>query len=173
MHFTLLLPVLTILTTTQALPYDVRSPFAIKERHPVPYGWERVGAANKDDIIEVQNGLKQRFESAVERHLDEISDPQHARYGQHLSASEIRQLVAPAGDTQRLVRAWLRDHGIPDDKHHFSAAQDWMTATVTIKQAETMIDTSYSKFIHKDGAVLLRAPEWSLPSQLHDHVDVV
>lgn len=116
----------------EAVSHRQRSPFLLKERHDVPHGWLRDGPASKSNFIELQVGLKQRIENAVERHLEEISDPKHLRYGQHLSASDVRELAAPAEDTLKLVREWLRDHGVSDEEHEFSVAKDWVTVSVPI-----------------------------------------
>ena len=45
--------------------------------------------------------------------------------------------------------------------------------SVPISQAETLLNTTYSTYQHEDGSQLNRAPEWSLPEYLHDHINVV
>lgn len=173
MRLSLLCCGLAVLSTAHTLPHDPRSGFVIKERHPVPPGWTHTGSPEKSDIIELQIGLEQRVGRAVEQHLEEISDPTHPRYGQHLNTSKIRDLVAPSDETRDNVRNWLREHGIADDEHRFSAARDWVTVAVSIETAEAMLDTSYAEFTHDDGTRLLRAPKWSLPAYLHGQIDVV
>jgi tripeptidyl-peptidase I len=78
--------------------------YAIKERYVVPRAWTAIGAADKSKTINLQIGLKKRNEGLVERHLLEVSDPTHERYGQHLSASEIREMVSqcPISEFQRV-----------------------------------------------------------------------
>lgn len=174
MHLTTLSALAAAYRLTHAISHlTPRSSFVLKERHPVPQDWSFQGPAGKSDIIELHIGLKQRLEGAVELHLSEIADPNHARYGRHLSASDIRDLIAPAHETIDLVQEWLREHGISDEEHDFSAARDWLTVSVPVETAERMLDTAYSTFGHADGSTLLRAPEWSLPAHLHSHIDVI
>lgn len=154
-----------------ALPSQLRTPYVVKERHYAPVGWQNIGPAVKEEVIHLQIGLRQGTEGEVERHLEEVSDPGHSRYGQHLTAEEIHDLVKPSSESVELVKAWLADHGIAD--HSFNPSQDWVSIVVPIEKAEQMLDTTYSRYKHKDGSELSRTHEWSLPAHLHEHIDVV
>lgn len=143
----------------------------VKERHNAPIAWKNVGPAAKDEMLHLQIGLKQGTEGEVERHLEEVSDPGHARYGQHLTAVEIHDLVTPSEETVNSVKQWLADHGVQD--HAFNPSRDWVSIWVPIEKAEKMLDTTYSRFRHGDGSELSRAQEWSLPAHLHEHIEVV
>ncbi|KAK6440992.1 hypothetical protein LTR95_002775 [Oleoguttula sp. CCFEE 5521] len=154
-----------------ALPSPQASTYAVKERHHVPRSWKPVGAADKSETINLQIGLKQSNEGTVERHLMEVSDPAHARYGNHLTAAEIADIIRPADDTISMVHAWLREHGI--ENLDVAPAKDWISIVVPIEKAEQLLQTSYSKYKHVNGDTVNRAPEWSLPLQLHEHIDVV
>ncbi|KAM0715799.1 hypothetical protein Q7P37_008313 [Cladosporium fusiforme] len=152
----------------EALP---TSNYLVKERHAVPQAWTATGPANKRDSINLQIGLKQRNEGLVERHLLEVSDPTHSRYGQHLTAAEIADIIRPHDDSISQVHSWLEEHGIQDID--YSPAKDWISIVVPIEKAEELLQTTYSKFEHRDGHSVSRAPEWSLPAHLHEHIEVV
>jgi tripeptidyl-peptidase-1 len=173
MSFTKLLirlSALSILTRVGTL-VSAGSSYAIKERHSIPRSWKAAGRADRSENINLQIGLKQRNEGVVERHLLEISDPSHVRYGQHLSAKEIADIVRPSSESISMVKAWLLEHGITelDD----APSQDWISIVVSIETAEELLHTSYSKYEHVQGHVINRASEWSLPLHLHEHIDVV
>lgn len=55
----------------------------------------------------------------------------------------------------------------------YTAAKDWVIASLPVKQIEQLLDTKYSTFEHEDGSRIVRAPEWSLPEHLHKHVDTI
>lgn len=171
MLFTRLSLGLCAIAGASALPSSLRSTYAVKERHIVPRGWTERGPADKAETIHLQIGVKQQNEGVVEQHLIEVSDPKHARYGQHLTAAEINELVAPSEESVKLVQDWLAEHDI--DKIAFSPAKDWIHVLIPVEKAERLLQTSYSVFEHEDGATLSRAPEWSLPVHLHEHIDVV
>ena len=162
---------LSALLGANALPASLGSSYALKERHAVPRSWTAVGPAIKSQMINLQIGLKQSNEGAIEQHLVEVSDPTHPRYGQHLTAAEVHALTAPADDTVSLVQEWLLEHGI--SRAALSPAKDWISIAVPIEKAEELLRTSYTTFKHHDGTEISRAPEWSLPAHLHEHIDVV
>lgn len=162
---------LSVLTAVNALPSALHSEYAVKERHIVPRGWTDAGPASKSEVINLQIGLKQRNEGVVEQHLIEVSDPMHPRYGQHLTAAEIHDIVAPAEESVALVHSWLMEHGINEIGHNPS--KDWVSVIVPLEKAEELLNTKYSKYVHEDGTTISRTPEWSLPAHLHEHIDVV
>jgi tripeptidyl-peptidase I len=169
MHtFTLLTAAL--LGTATALPSISRS-YAVKEYHPVPHGWTAVSKPSRSHMINLEIGLKHQNQDKLTEHLIEISDPAHQRYGQHLSAAEVRELIAPAAETYDLVSTWLAEHGIFSAR--LNAAGDAFKVRLPVEEVESLLDTTYSTFRHVDGTEYVRAPEWSLPVHLHEHIDIV
>jgi tripeptidyl-peptidase-1 len=102
-----------------------------------------------------------------------VSDPDHDRYGHHLSADEVDDLVAPSSETYDLVHEWLRENGISTDNLGYSSAKDWIIVHLPIEMVESLLDTEYHTYKHKDGSVVARTTSWSLPRHLHDHIDTV
>lgn len=103
----------------------------------------------------------------------QVSDPSHSRYGQHLSSSEVQELVKPSDETSDLVHQWLASHGYGSNHLGYSPARDWLKIVLPVKDAERLLNTEYSVFKHQDGSELLRTPEWSLPVHLHRHIDAI
>ena len=183
------------LPVTTASPLRTRSLYVLKDNHPVPSGWESIARVPGQEFIHLQLGLKHSQFDALERHLYQgkaflpysisrtvfladqiipspVSDPYHTRYGQHLSAAQVSQLVKPTKEAHDLVRDWLLDHGI----HNFSysSTRDWVYITIPVQLAETLLDTQYYIYRHADdGTTALRAPRWSLPLHLHEHIEAV
>ncbi|OCL15233.1 subtilisin-like protein [Glonium stellatum] len=147
-----------------------RPPYAIKETHRVPRKWAKLSRANASDIINLQIGLKQtRFEE-LERHLYEVSDPGHVRYGQHLSSDEVNELIKPTDETLNLLNEWLLDHGFVAT---FNPSNDWASISLSVESAERLLDTEYNVFEHEDGTRLVRTSQWSLPVHLHQHIEAI
>ncbi|TFY59321.1 hypothetical protein EVG20_g7835 [Dentipellis fragilis] len=80
----------------------------------VPANWASEGAAPEGTTIDLRIALKPHQEDALVKALYEVSDPEHQRYGAHLTKGEIASLVAPHPDTHNLVSAWLSHHEIPE-----------------------------------------------------------
>lgn len=148
-----------------------RTPYRVKESHFVPRQWKRVERAPADHVIHLQIGIKQGDFETLERYLYEVSDPDDVRYGQHLSADEVRELVKPSEETLGLVHEWLEDNGaVPSS---YSAAKDWLMVSLPVSQIEALLDTEYYVYEHEEGARLVRASKWSLPMHLHEHIDTI
>jgi tripeptidyl-peptidase-1 len=165
------LSALGALLGADALPTASSDNYQVKERHAVPRAWKAAGPADKEETINLQIGLTQRNEGLVERHLIEVSDPSHERYGQHLTAAEVADIVRPDAESINQVHAWLAEHGIEDID--YSPAKDWISIAIPIEKAEELLQTTYTKFQHRDGFTVSRTPEWSLPAHLHEHIEVV
>ncbi|KAL8914343.1 MAG: hypothetical protein Q9172_007103 [Xanthocarpia lactea] len=150
-----------------------RSGYAVKDSHHVPRKWTRIGEAPANHVIHLEIALKQNQFDELERHLYEVSDPDHHRYGQHLKFDEVNDLVKPAEDSLKLVHQWLRDHGIGEDRLNYSPAKDWVKLSLPIAHVERLLNTKYAVYKHVDGSHVVRAPIWSLPTHLHKHIDTI
>ncbi|KZP13756.1 subtilisin-like protein [Athelia psychrophila] len=140
----------------------------------VPHGWELRGAAPADHSMSLRIGLKQGRMDELIQQLYEVSDPAHAKYGQHLSLEEVNALVAPHPDTLDAVNAWLAHHGVDTSACQRTGANDWVTIRVTVAQAERMLGTTYNVYRHSTTLQdVVRTLEYSLPDALEGHVDVV
>jgi tripeptidyl-peptidase I len=100
-----------------------------------------------------------------------VSDPEHSRYGQHLSFEDVNDLVKPAEETLDLVHEWLLTNDVSE--LDYSPAKDWINIYIDVDSAEQLLDTEYYVFQHEDGSALVRTSRWSLPAHLHDHVDTI
>ncbi|GLB43381.1 putative pro-kumamolisin, activation domain [Lyophyllum shimeji] len=150
----------------------------IAEKHSwaeIPRGWEYYSDAPADHMFEMRVALKQNRIDDLIANLMETSDPGHRKYGQHLTAEEAEALVAPRPDSVEAVDAWLEDHGIsPDNVSHRTGGGHWVVVRVSVAQAERMLGTKYNVYRHAASSEhVVRAMSYSLPRELHSHVDVV
>lgn len=123
-----------------ALPPSRRD-LLIKEEFRPPIDWEIHDNAPADHILNLRIGLVQSNFAELERHLYEVSDPQHPRYGEHLSKDEVEALVAPHPESLELVYDWLASYGFASNDFRHSAAKDWIILDITVAQAEDLLDT--------------------------------
>ncbi|TVY58586.1 Tripeptidyl-peptidase SED2 [Lachnellula cervina] len=152
-------------------PIRSRTPYSIKETHNVPRKWKNLGRAAGNHKLHLQIGLKQEKFDELDLHLYEVSDPNHSRYGNHLSFEDVNELVKPAEETLDLVHEWLLTNGVRELA--YSPAKDWINIYIDVESAEKLLDTEYSVFQHEDGSALVRTSHWSLPAHLHEHIDTV
>lgn len=64
-------------------------------------------------------------------------------------------------------------HEIPEASIRRNGAGDWITIQLPIEMAEAMLDTEYQVFEHEDGSSMVRCTSWSLPADLHEHVEFI
>ena len=102
-----------------------------------------------------------------------VSTPSHPRYGQHLTNEEVDELVKPADNTLSLVHDWLFDSGIDRAQLSYNRAKDFIKVSLPVSDIERLLDTEYSIYEHLDGDRIIRAPKWSLPKHLHEHIDTI
>ena len=117
------------------------SKYCVKEEISSPGGWVKHSRPPPDHNIVLRIGLPQPNFHVLEKNLYEVSDPDHERYGQHLSKSEVEALVAPHPESLNLVNEWLGTFGVDEDSLVRSPARDWVTLKVPVSLAEKMLDT--------------------------------
>ncbi|EME45618.1 hypothetical protein DOTSEDRAFT_71348 [Dothistroma septosporum NZE10] len=117
--------------------------------------------------------MKQGSFSELERHLYEVSDPAHSRYGQHLAASDVHALTAPPAHALDAVHDWLGSSNIQLEQLEYTPAKDWIVVALPVSQVEELLDTEYHEYENADGDRIVRTPKYGLPKHLHDLIDVV
>ncbi|OBZ70390.1 Tripeptidyl-peptidase sed2 [Grifola frondosa] len=146
----------------------------LKETVPPPRGWTKLRPAPADHTIELRIALPQPNFSVLEKHLYEVSDPFHERYGEHLSKEEVEALVAPHDESIHLVNEWLASHGIYEDDLSRSPAKDWVMVKVPVSLAEEMLKTEYHIWSHDaSGNAIVRTTSYSIPEHLDEHIELV
>ncbi|THV08230.1 tripeptidyl peptidase A [Dendrothele bispora CBS 962.96] len=162
------------LLSALGVAFAASSTHEVKESVNPPRGWTLHSVAPAHHNIELKIGLPQPNFPILEKHLYEVSDPFHERYGQHLTKEEVEALVAPHQESVDLVSEWLATHDIRESDIQRSPARDWVTIKVPVRLAEKMLDTTYHVWVHDaSGDSLVRTTSYSLPKHLHEHVDVI
>ncbi|KAI6018307.1 peptidase S8/S53 domain-containing protein [Pisolithus marmoratus] len=151
------------------------SQFKVKESIVAPpRGWVEHAPAPSNHILELRIALPQPYSPLLEKHLWEVSDPSHKRYGDYLSREETEVLLTPYPHTIDTVSEWLASYGIYEEHLFRSSAQDWVTIRVPVSLAEEMLDTKYHLYRHSEtGEYIVRTTRYSLPEVLHEHIQFI
>ena len=75
--------------------------------------------------------------------------------------------------TTDLVHGWLFQNGIDRARLSYNRAKDFIKVSLPVSEVERLLDTKYSMYEHLDGERIIRAPKWSLPKHLHQHIDTI
>lgn len=89
--------------------------------------------------------------------------------------SEAEELVGPHEDTVNAVHEWLEGHGINSATDvSRNSAGDWISVRLPLERVEKMLEAEYKLYRHSEtGEGIVRTLSYSLPRDLHDHIDLV
>ena len=83
--------------------------------------------------------------------------------------------MAPHPDSVEAVNSWLEFYDIdPLNSVYRSGSGDWVTFRIPVDLAEKMLGAKYNIYRHTtSGEEVVRTLSYSLPKELHDHIDVI
>jgi len=146
----------------------------METHHAPPSYTKREIPHSHKHTLDLKIGLKSDGIHLIKKRLLETSDPLNPSYGQHLTHEQVNQLTAPSNSTLEAINNWLTSHGLNQSTIQWSHSKDWVTLNaLPLQKAEEMLDTTYFYYQHDDGEVLLRTESYSLPDELHSHVELV
>ncbi|XP_026183246.1 tripeptidyl-peptidase 1 [Mastacembelus armatus] len=134
--------------------------------------WTHVGRVEPTEDLQLTFALKQQNVKLLEETLKQVSDPDSAQYGKHLSLDEVSSLVRPSLLTQKVVHHWLQSHGIRNCLTVHT--QDFLQCTMTAEVAETLLPGSRFHRYTRDGQSVVRSSApYSVHDDVHQHLDFV
>ncbi|RDX46442.1 subtilisin-like protein [Lentinus brumalis] len=138
----------------------------------LPLGFALAGPAAPHTTLNLRVALTQSNPDAIVDALYQVSDPSSDKYGQHLSKSEVEQLIAPSADSVNAVNAWLQEHGLSATP--LSPSGDWLEIQLNVSKANSLLAADFSKFTHADtGSEAIRTLSYSIPAGLKGHIDLI
>ncbi|KAI0062174.1 family S53 protease [Artomyces pyxidatus] len=145
----------------------------VRERHDrVPNGFVHSGVAPSDVVLNLRIGLAQGNFPGLEEALYAVSTPGSELYGHHLSKEEAEAFVEPTAETSTSIKSWLASHGLSATAA--TPAGDWLKLSLTVEQANELLDANFSTFTHKNtGRQTIRTLSYSVPAELTTHITFV
>lgn len=147
--------------------------FAVVESLPkIPQGWQQGAPVPSGRRLKFRIAVKQENAFAFEQHVVDISTPNHAKYGQHMSREELKAMLRPSTTATAAILGWLTGQGVPakdiEDKG------DWINFYVPAIKAERMLDTKFYYYSDTAGYFKeIRTLHYSVPQQLHEHIHMI
>ena len=145
-----------------------------KREHSTVNGlWKRGSRVDADAIIPLRIGLSQSNLHLGYDRLMEVSHPESASFGQHLSAEEVHGLFAPADETFDAVHAWLVEAaGVDASEIRQYENKGWLAVDLPVSVVEEMFMTQYHEH-ELDGKLKVACDEYSVPGHLSSHIDYI
>lgn len=175
-----------------ANPISATSMQVVKSRSLAPSGFTFSQTADPDASLNLRLGLQRSNIDGLIDNLYEVSTPSNARWGQFLSKEEVcdchdsggrialtsmfllqvEEFMAPTPDTTAAVTHWLDANNVSWST--ISPAGDWIGISVTVEEANRLLDADFAVFHHdSSGKRLTRTLSYSLPSDLVGVIEVV
>ncbi|EMC93369.1 hypothetical protein BAUCODRAFT_113640 [Baudoinia panamericana UAMH 10762] len=157
-----------------SLASPLTSTHSIHERRSeIPAGWTRRDVLDRRAILPVKIGLAQSNLDKAADWLHEVSHPSSEKYGKHWTAKQIAEAFAPSEESVRAVKSWLVSAGISESRIKQSQSLSWLHFDATVDEAEDLFKTKYHVFEHISGQPHVACDEYSVPSHLRQHIDIV
>ncbi|KAM8915158.1 tripeptidyl-peptidase 1 [Spinachia spinachia] len=138
----------------------------------IPDAWTNVGRVNPAEELKLTFALKQQNIDLLEKMLKQVSDPDSAQNGKHLTLEEVSSLVRPTELTQKVVRHWLKSHGVTNCLT--VRTQDFLQCNMTAEVAQTLLPGSNFHRYIRDGHSMIRSSSpYSVHDDVHQHLDFV
>ncbi|KAL7623014.1 Tripeptidyl-peptidase sed2 [Parahypoxylon ruwenzoriense] len=112
----------------------------------VPVGWRKLRNADLNQAVKLRIALEQPNLEQFERTLYDISTPQHALYGRHLSREEVREIMKPREESTAAVLQWLQASGIPSS--NIENKGEWINFKTTVFGAASLLNTDFQVYNH-------------------------
>ena len=113
----------------------------------IPSGWSVIGESPKDARIELNFAVKQRNLQSLHDTLLSVSDPKSPSYGEHLSNEAVHALIKPSDEDIATVHSFINTvAGV--EPRAASPNSDFITAVMTIGQAEALLGAKYEVLRH-------------------------
>ena len=149
------------------LPWVYAAPVVVESLKEVPRGWEEVSPPALDKLIKLSIGLQSENFEHFERTVHQISDPDHPRYGRHLSSEEAKALLKPRQEASDSVKRWLSEAGVPETQIREDG--QWIHVRTTVDHAENLLSTRFGVFT-RDEEHVVRTLEYSVPEEVRHHI---
>ncbi|TFY65282.1 hypothetical protein EVJ58_g2063 [Rhodofomes roseus] len=143
-----------------------------ESRANAPSGYAYTSPASPDALLSLRLALVQSDPAGLVDALYDVSTPENANYGNHLSKEEVEAFVAPTAESVTAVKTWLNDNGISSNV--ISPAGDWLSIQVPVSKANDLLGAQYSVFTHAGTQKqTIRTLSYSIPTDLLGHLDFV
>lgn len=163
-----------LVVATSASPVTTTLKHVVHERRAhIPHQWSRLSRLSPESVFPVRIGLAQKNLHRAEEFINQVSHPESKDYGKHWSAQQVTDMFAPEPESVMAVKLWLSSAGVNLDRVKMSKSRNWLTFDATASEAERLLQTEYHLYEHDNGHKHIACHDYSIPSHLTEHIDIV
>ncbi|RDL35909.1 uncharacterized protein BP5553_06521 [Venustampulla echinocandica] len=154
-------------------PISTSSHVVHERRSMPPPKWSKDSRLHPNFVFPIRIGLSQQNLHRAEEFINRISNPLSTDYGKHWSPHEVTEMFAPSSEATNEVRGWLSASGVELSRVKLSQSKSWLEFNVTAQEAERLLRTEYHLYSHETGDRHIACEEYSIPSHLTKHIDII
>ncbi|TVY80512.1 Tripeptidyl-peptidase sed1 [Lachnellula suecica] len=163
-----------LVVAVTASPLGSSTRHVVHERRSVlPHNWSKQSRLPPTAVFPVRIGLVQQNLDRADEFIDQVSHPLSADYGKHWSAEKVAEMFSPSAETVFAVKSWLHASGIEPSRIRMSKSRNWVEFNATTAEAESLLRAQYHMYHHEAGHKHVACEEYSIPSHLVEHIDIV
>ncbi|PVH73292.1 subtilisin-like protein [Cadophora sp. DSE1049] len=145
-----------------------------EKRNTLHPRWAKRDRVPPHKLLPMRIGLAQSDLDVGYEHLMEVSNPASPNFGKHWTSEEVIDAFRPSDETERAVREWLTDSGIPAARISHSENKGWFAFYTTAKEAEDLLFTEYHEYEDtKTGGILPACDQYHIPAHIRQHIDYI
>lgn len=134
----------------------------------LPSGWDHVSTPAADTTIQLSVALTLENIDQLQSHLQSLSTPGSASYGQYLDSDDVAAQYGPSDASVEAVTNWLKEAGVTAI-HQNGQSINFAT---TVSKANSLLGANFN-YYSDGGATKLRTLAYSVPSDLQAAIDLV
>ena len=110
--------------------------------------WKDTGRCQAHDIVNLMVMMQHSPQqlSTLEKTLLAVSDPRSSAYGQHMTQSEVTDLMAPPEENLNAVLDWINEVG--PQNVSVGVHQDIISVDLSAQKAELLLQTEFHQYQH-------------------------
>lgn len=137
----------------------------------IPQNFRIIGSAPSDKEITLHFALKHENKDYFHSIFTKVSNPNSESYGQYLSWEEVEDILVNKSSRDKVIQ-WLKEQNIDD--YEITGTGDWILIHVSVEQAESLLDTSFSLIRTNSNSKIIRSlVPYSLPTEIAEFIDFV
>lgn len=144
-----------------------------EKRDVLPQGWSKAEALDRGALLPMKIALAQKNLDKGRLWLDDVSNPESANYGKHWTANQVAEAFRPSDESVAAVKTWLVSSGIRANQIKQSQGRNWLEFEASVDEAERLLNAKYHVYRHEHGQPHVACDEYSIPSGLADHIDLI
>ena len=110
------------------------------------FEWRLAERLQPAELVHFCVAVQQSGRKELEDFVLTVSDPSSARYGQHMTCSEVQAMLAPSQEALRVILAWLSANNVSKSELRFSSNLDFIFALLPASRVESLIGVPLHRF---------------------------